>query len=460
MQEQELGDGGCMACRANPCEWKPYLQASYVTIERRIETLQEELERVKRSPDLTIVSKVCMAAVKSGSSGVTLRKSDLFEELTFELKVWSKHLRLKAVDDEFHATFVTKEPQFETKALHGFIQVQQKDKVQVALQREHNVLVANLTAYEVVEDILEFMLEGWLFGERESERKAMGFVPSLKREGPLAMHDLRRLEQESRVFEAEQNLQDEQLVEGIPLDKWKPIEVQANEMNRKKKAVRKGSQMDHELTETENALKFGLFCMTLMYFRGLSLLKKQKSVWSISANNHRVHTDKSSLKTTERLRMEREQKNTLLRQKKLALYDAKAHHAQARKFKLQEQKKTSYRRRLVTQYQQAKREAHAALQIQRVYRGHLGKIAGKKWMLRRREIDAQRALDQAAAVTLQRIYRGRLGRIAAEEARVEMAEFISQIRAEEAIEEEEEYWRRHRIEGVARKVAAFVRKEA
>ncbi|ETM54737.1 hypothetical protein L914_01957, partial [Phytophthora nicotianae] len=96
----------------------------------------------------------------------------------------------------------------------------------------------------------------------------------------------------------------------------------------------------------------------------------------------------------------------------------------------------------------------------RVYRGHLGKIAGKKWMLRRREIDAQRALDHAAAITLQRAYRGRLGRIAAEDQRVELAEFISQIRAEEAIAEEEEYWESHRMERLAREVAAFVKREA
>lgn len=462
LEEQELGTGGCMACRTNPCTWVPYLQESHVTIEKRMEVLQTELERVKRCPELTIESTVCLAAVKSdgGNRAITMRKSDLFDEVTFELKIWDKHLRLRGADDEFHATFRTKEQFFETKALHGFPQTQQRDKVQVALQREHNLLVANLTAFEVVEDILESMLEGWVFGERESERKALGFVPSLKRDGPLTMHDLRVFEQNQRILEGQRELREEENVQGIPLDKWRPIQVQAFEVDLHTKAVKKGSEMDKALTETENALKFGLFSMTLMYFRGLSMLKKQKSVWSTSSKHSKLNAGHLQNKSAERQRMDQEAKNVASRQKKAAIFDQKAQNAQARKLKFLEQKTAAYRKRLVLENQRAKREAKAAQEIQRVYRGHLGKLAGKKWMLRRREIDAQRALERAAATNLQRAYRGRLGRIEAEEKRVELAEFISQLRAEEAIDEEEEYWRRHRVERAARKVAAFVKKEA
>ncbi|TMW64502.1 hypothetical protein Poli38472_011382 [Pythium oligandrum] len=453
-----LGPTGCMACRASKCQWKPFLQESYVTIEKRIEILQEELEAVKRSPDPVITSTVCLAAVKSGNRAVTLRKSDLFDELTLELKIWDKNLRLRAVDAEFHDTFGSKEQYFETKALHGFPQVQLTEKVQVALQREHNSLVANLTACEVVEDILEFMLEGWVFGERESERRVMGYVPSLKREGPLTMQDLRRLEQERRVVDAKASLKEEEDIQGIPLDKWKPIEVSAFELNTKNKAVKKGSALDKQLTETENALKFGIFCMTLMYFRGLSLLKKQKTVWSTSALKNQK--SRSSSNIAERKRMDLQARNVAARDKKAALYDEKARIGMARKQKLQEQQVAAYRRRMVLENQKAKREARAALYIQRMYRGHMGRRAGKKWMIRRREIDAQRALDNAAAVMLQRAYRGRLGRLKAEERRIELAEFISQVRADEAIEEEEEYWRHHRVERVVRRVGAFLKKQA
>ncbi|KAF1335880.1 hypothetical protein FI667_g926, partial [Globisporangium splendens] len=428
LEEHELGAGGCMACRTNPCVWRPYLQESHSTIQTRMEMLQEELERVKRCPDLTMDSRVCMAAVKSGNHSVTMRKSDLFDELTLELKIWDKNLRLRAVDDELHRTFRTKEPYFETQALHGFPQTQLRDKVQVTLAQEHNVLVANLIAYEAVEDILEWMLEGWIFGVRESERKALGFVPT----NPAA--------QDGGGGTAGTSNGDAAHVQGLPLDKWKPIEMHAFKTNEQNKAVKKGSEMDKTLTETENALKFGLFCMTLMYFRGLSLLKKQKSAWLTTSSKQKPQ------KSAERARMDLEAKNVALRQKRVELFDAKAQRAQARKQKFLDQKTAAYRKRLVLETQKAKREARAAQEIQRVYRGHLGKIAGKKWMLRRREIDAQRALERAAATTLQRAYRGRLDRIQAEEKRVELAEFISQLRAEEAIDEEEEYWRTHRIE--------------
>ncbi|ETP13100.1 hypothetical protein F441_11679 [Phytophthora nicotianae CJ01A1] len=458
LREQELGPGGCTACWTNPCEWKPFLEESYVTIQERIDVIHEELERVKHCSDLTITSNVCMAAIKSGNQAIRLRKSDLFDELTLEVKIWEKNLRLKAVDEEFHETFRSKNEFFETQALHGFRQIQHKNKVQIALQREHNVLVAHLTAYEVVEDVLESMLEGWVFGERESERQVLGYVPSLKREGPLTMQDLRRFEQDRRILQVRQDIIDEQQqnAQGLPSDKWKPIEVEAFQVNRTKKAVQKGSELDKSLTETENALKFGLFCMTLMYFRGLSLLKKQKTVWSVSAAKRSAEPPKS----TERLRMDKEKRNVELRTRKAAFYDEKARIGQARKQKFHEQKLAAYRKRLVDENRKVKREKSAAINIQRVYRGHLGKIAGKKWMLRRREIDAQRALDHAAAIALQRAYRGRLGRIAAEDQRVELAEFISQIRAEEAIAEEEEYWESHRMERLAREVAAFVKKEA
>ncbi|KAJ0408536.1 hypothetical protein ATCC90586_009254 [Pythium insidiosum] len=394
--------------------------------------------------------------------GKTLKQKTIQKQRREIKDIWDKHIRLRAVDEEFHSTFRTGETHFETKALHGFAQVQLTEKVQIALQREHNLLVAQLTSHEVVEDILEYMLEGWVFGERESQRVALGFVPSLKRDGPLTMHDLRRLEQERRVLEAKETLTVEENIQGIPLEKWKPIEVAAFEVNESRKAVKQGSALDKQLTETEQALRFGIFCMTLMYFRGLSLIKKQKATWSTSTQKNIVTRPGASTSPRHvmRLRMEVEAKNVESRERKKQLYEDKVKLGQARRQKVHDQRVAIYRRRMVQEHQKVKRERHAAIQIQRMYRGHMGRKAGRRWMIRRREIDAQRALDNAAAVTLQRAYRGRLGRIKAEERRIELAEFISQIRAEEAIAEEEEYWRKHRIERIARQVAAFVKKQA
>jgi hypothetical protein len=437
-----------------------YLAASTVTIQSRMEALHEELERVKHCADVTMSSSACLAAVQSGRGAVVMRRADLFDELTAELKRWMTHLRLQRVDVEFHATFQCRAPYFETRALHDFPQVQLTDKIQRALQREHNTLVAQLAASEMVEDALEAMLEGWVFGERESQRVALGFVPSLKRDGPLSMHDLRRLEQELQKPQpgGDDDAAKRREEQGVPRDKWMPIEVAALERQHERKVVQQGSALDKSLTETESALRFGIFCMTLMYFRGLAMLKRQRATWSLSKAS-KSNTSPNDI-SDEKRRMLLEQRNVSKREQKAAVFDAKAQRAAARSQKLQEEKTAVYRRRLVTEHKRATREARAAVEIQRMYRGHMGRIAGKRWMVRRREIDAQRALDHAAAVTLQRAYRGRLGRLAAEERRVELAEFISQLRAEEAIEEEEAYWRAHPVERAARSVAAFVKKQA
>ena len=54
------------------------------------------------------------------------------------------------------------------------------NNARVALQARQTRLVALTVAKGVVDDILDHMLEGWLFGERESEFTVLGHVPSLK----------------------------------------------------------------------------------------------------------------------------------------------------------------------------------------------------------------------------------------------------------------------------------------
>ena len=67
------------------------------------------------------------------------------------------------------------------------------------------------------------------------------------------------------------------------------------------------------------------------------------------------------------------------------------------------------------------------------------------------------ALMTASAITIERVFRGYMGRIAASVARMEMAEFISMIRLEEAQADEDEYWRTHGWARLRRNVMMFVR---
>ena len=93
-----------------------------------------------------------------------------------------------------------------------------------------------------------------------------------------------------------------------------------------------------------------------------------------------------------------------------------------------------------------------------MYRGHIGRLAAMKWAVKKAEIDAMRALQHAAAVAIERVWRGVVGRGEAEERRIEMAEFIAQMRAAEAAEEEEEYWRVHTWERYKRDFKAWWRR--
>ena len=52
---------------------------------------------------------------------------------------------------------------------------------------------------------------------------------------------------------------------------------------------------------------------------------------------------------------------------------------------------------------------------QRVFRGFRGRVAAQRWALKRAEIEALKSVLHEAAVNVQRAYRGHLGRVEASE---------------------------------------------
>lgn len=71
----------------------------------------------------------------------------------------------------------------EVATLHGYHTMLWSENARIALEAEHDRLVAQVTAREIVDDILDWMLEGWCFGERKSEFVVAGYVPSMKKTG-------------------------------------------------------------------------------------------------------------------------------------------------------------------------------------------------------------------------------------------------------------------------------------
>jgi hypothetical protein len=109
------------------------------------------------------------------------------------------------------------------------------------------------------------------------------------------------------------------------------------------------------------------------------------------------------------------------------------------------------------QIRQEKLEVSSTLLVQRVYRGHLGRKAARRWCMKKAEMDAMAALLNASVINIQRVYRGHRGRTAAKEARIEMAEFINKMRTVDATEDEEDYWNTHPVARFQRDLKAIFR---
>jgi hypothetical protein len=210
------------------------------------------------------------------------------------------------------------------------------------------------------------------------------------------------------------------------------------------KAIRAGSDQEQLLNQTEKNLKFGIFSLTLQYFRSMTLVRRQFETMSgrkaaAGLEGKQVVRDVSE----ERRRMNDEQNQLDARLKRTDVAEKKAILGMQRRVARLDKERGMQREnlRILTRTRLAQRDS--AIKLQALYRGHIGRLAAMKWAVKKAEIDAMRALQHAAAVAIQRVWRGVGGRGEAEERRIEMAEFIAQMRAAEAAEEEEEYWRVH-----------------
>jgi len=445
--------------------YEPYVNVE--DLKQRLVELHDEVEYIRQSSDKICTSVVC-SSYKKGGSGI-MKREDLIHELNYEMKVINQQLKLEEVDRELHMCFDWKGEYFETQALHGYKQTQFTSNVKIALNEYHDRLVATEVTREIIDDILDWMLEGWMFGERESSLQIAGYVPSVKKEGVIKPYDVRRLEFEERQHEKDNKLaklrkiekEKEQLEDQrTPNQKWTPIEMDAQEKLGNELVVKKGSELDHQLNETETAIKFGMFLTVYMYFRAQALLRRDRDM--LSGKNDAV-TSIGEAKlcrkvTTERARMIEEKKKADDRLRLLEAASLKAKEGSDRKRVREEREREDARQKLYAVMRLRKKEKEGAVEIQKMYRAHLGRKAAAKWALKKAEIDALAALKLASAVTMQRTYRGRLGRLRAEEKRVEMAEFIAAIRAEEALEEESDYWRTHPFARWKRNARNFFRR--
>ena len=238
-----------------------------------IKRINQEIDGQDERYDEIAETEVALSVMRGGTK--RMRRREMLAELKHEQVNLFDMVTLHDVDEELYRAYKQmydpRAPEFFlTKALHGFPQMQVVQKAVIALENTSNRLLAKQVAYTLIDDILDWMLEGWYFGERISERQVSGFVPSLKATGPLTVFDINRLAEKEKDEKKEIELEEERRkrrtaeMMGTPLDKWEPIELQAQELAKERKAVQKGSDLEHELNETEQNLRFGLFSLTLM----------------------------------------------------------------------------------------------------------------------------------------------------------------------------------------------------
>nr|CCA19712.1 conserved hypothetical protein [Albugo laibachii Nc14] len=354
---------GCVACQKATCQWKAYMADSKASISLRLKTLRDEVNRVLPLEKNFIVSSLlCPTAIRQYSRrekasdqpekySASMRTCDLIVELQAEIKVLEKHLLLHEIDSEFHASFQPRHDEttgqksifYVTRALHGFPQAQEEKTAQKALDREHSVLAASLTTHEVLEDILQDMLDGWIFGEY-NQQSALGLTSLADAQIPFSLVDLRHSSPRSHSVLPEVS------EEALPLSspqisrEWVPKEWEAMKGPSPMKLAHAGSQREKTLYEIEQNLKFGLFYLVFMRFRAVALLSKQKRLW----------TDPSPSRKALKNGREREE-----------IRDS-------RNAKLQTKRKAAHRARLIAETRQAKRELCAVKCIQRAYRKHCG----------------------------------------------------------------------------------------
>ena len=374
--------------------------------------------------------------------------------------------RLDALDRELHDAHATRKEYMEVKALHQYPTMMWTSNARRALKRELDRYVATVVCADVVDDILSWMLEGWHFGERESQHTVAGFVPSVKADGFVRAGTdqiLAQAKTEERTAlalaaAAAGGPVPDAAVTGSPRSKAEKIEMAAQFRLGEEKVVKAGSEREQHLDLTERTLKFGLFSITLMFFRAMSLVQREKESFSDTTDSTlgglgEQHRGKP---TDERRALRREEQRQKERQVKIDSAVQRAENCVERARLRVERERDEAARKLHDKVRREKKELAGSGLLQACYRGHLGRKAARRWAIKRAEVEAMSALMTASAVTIERAFRGYQGRVHASVARMEMAEFISMIRLEEAQADEDEYWKTHQFASLKRNIRGVV----
>ena len=125
---------------------------------------------------------------------------------------------------------------------------------------------------------------------------------------------------------------------GQQLEKAWEIEMKAQMRLNDIKVARDGNSHEHLLNETERTLRFGIFMLTLMYFRAMTYVRREQRSWNadddeigVKGKGGKAGKGGSSQMTAERMRMLDEERKVAARKKKLDSVLSKSYVGEARR---------------------------------------------------------------------------------------------------------------------------------
>lgn len=154
--------------------WQPHENPE--ELRSRLVEVQVELKRVRLLPEdqIMCVTKIPLSVLRGGVNRLTV--DDAIEELAMEAQELKNRLRLIDIDRELHFAHASTSPFITTTSLHGVPQQAARGEAIAALEADSARIISRQVAQGIVDDIIEWMLEGWVFGERRSNFQVAGAV--------------------------------------------------------------------------------------------------------------------------------------------------------------------------------------------------------------------------------------------------------------------------------------------
>ena len=282
----------CAACNRSPCEWKPPYNTDELA-KRKKELCQE----VQMHQDMMIESTTARGSLNKSVSNIVL--SDSMEKISNEIKKIDASMALCSIDKELHQVYATANESVTVNSIHGFPTTVQRDNAIHALEFEHNRLIAKELANETIESVLDWMLKGWYFGEPENDEQTAIWA--------------------DEMFSHEER--------GTLRSRANSIQLSSNTDAIRAANVREETK--DNLKSIENSMRYGIFCLTFMYFRALHLVRREKETWR--GAHDAVTMAKRAPLNAERLKMIDEERNAAYRKARMDDAMEKARKGEERK---------------------------------------------------------------------------------------------------------------------------------